>query len=634
MTVRKRSAEILAPMNIPVSYKLLAKNRLYDCRNVVDNQDILDTRNGILRFNTTSLGAEILSASYFKSDAGTRYRLAKVGSVIYRVAASGSHTSVKTGLGATSKHRGVTLNNKHIIAVDGENGLFQYDGTNFTQLGQAAPATGSVAAAAGGALADKTWQVGLTYYSSTTGFESNAYGSAQQATSAGNNTVAVTSIPATAANATIDKVRVYIKNITDAGSYLFVTELNLGTTTYNIIDEPTSTRTPPTTHAAPIAGGAKYLAAFGKKLAHAGNSTYKSDVFLSEDYLPDAYDDTATAKTLHIPGDGDITGIAVGLFDDSDLRPFLVAFKKTSTTIYTEVSGSGYQSTIDDRIGCVSADTIKVRNGVVTFMSSNGWYSIRNGSLIKKQDKGTYLPLTLGDGDIDDIFSRDGWACQVNSSVFENFFSAYYSTRGHYLTFVAEAGNTRITKAYNFEERIGGFRVFEFQSGLTCACEGEDDDGDQVVFLGDDTGTLFAYSVKNSRHDEDESGNSRTIAAFAYMPYVLPGDSDITANFRKLTIKAIGSDNAITCRVFPGFGFQNSATHTFDVANSGTGFTLDVSQLDIDVLGDERVPVQASADITCVGRALMIGFYQDILDASMGLLSAQVTYNKNGNDVL
>lgn len=632
MSVSRRIASILAPLNLPVSYKLLAQNRLYDARNIYDNKGIQDTRNGIIRFNTTSLGGSVISGSYFKSDSGTRYRLAKVGSVIYRVAASGSHTSLKTGLSASGKHRGVSLLNRHIIAVDGENTLYQYDGTNFTQLGQAPPTTGTATIANGGSLTDaKNWKVGLTFYSSTTGFETNVFESDQVTSASPNLKIDVTSIPATAANATIDKVRIYLKNVTDAGSYLYSQEISLGTTTASITAVSTSTVTPPTTHAAPLAGGAKFVVVYGKKIAYAGNSSYKSDVFFSEEYLPDAYDDTTTDKTIKIPGDGEITGLAVGLFDDSDLRPFLVAFKKTSTTIFTEVDGSGVQTTIDDRVGCVSHDTIRVRNGVVTFMSENGWYSIRNGSLVKKQVAGSYVPLSLGDGDIDDIFSRDGWAYQVNSANFENFFSAYYSTLGHYLTFVSEAGGTRVMKAYNFEERIGGFRVYEFNSTLTCAFEGEDEDGDQVVFIGDSTGTIFTYSVKNSRHDEDESGNSRTISAFLYLPYLIPGDDEVSANFKILTIKAIGSSNAITGRIFPGYGFQNSSSYSFDVSNSGAGFTLDVSQLDVDVLGDERVPVRATADITCTGMALMVGFYQEILDASMGLLTSQVTYNKNGN---
>jgi uncharacterized membrane protein len=58
---------------------------------------------------------------------------------------------------------------------------------------------------------------------------------------------------------------------------------------------------------------------------------------------------------------------------------------------------------------------------------------------------------------------------------------------------------------------------------------------------------------------------------------------------------------------------------------------LDVSKLDVDSLPDERIPVTAIADINRTGETLIVGFYQDVIDANIGLISAQLVYNKNGN---
>lgn len=632
MSLKKRNLEAFQKLSLPVSYKLLAKDRLYDARNIYDNKGITETRPGIKRYNSTSIGGQPLSVSFFKKSDGTRYKLVKVGTVLYSVAASGAATSIKTGLSSTTKHRGVTLSDRHIVSIEGD-GLFSWNGTTFTQLGQAAPGTLTAAIAAGGSLTTATsYQPAITFYASSIGFESNAITGSIVAASGTDLRVALSNIPATASNALIDKVRIYLKDVTNNSSMLYIDEISLGTTTYNIDAESTSTQTPPTTHAAPVAGGGKYLAVFGKCIAYAGSGSFKNDVLISEDYLPDAFDDSSTAKTLEIPGQGEITGIATGLYDNSFLNPFLVVFKRTTTVIYSELNGLKVQTTIDEHVGCVSHDTIRTRNGVVTFMSENGWYQVQNGSIIKKrQEDGAVLPRSLGDGDIDDIFSREGWTYQLNALQYSTFFSAYYSTLGHYLTFVAEGGNTSFFKAYNFEERIGGFRVYEFKTAMSCACEGEDDNGHQCIFLGDTSGYLYTYSIKNDTHDEDSSAASQSIPVFAYLPFIVPGDDSVTYNFRSMIMKALSSDNDVTVKAFPGYSLITNDTFSFDFSNDARGFVLDVSQLDVDVLGDERVPKAYHADINRTSEAMIIGFFQDIVDANVGLISAQIFYNRNGN---
>ena len=102
---------------------MLDANKLYDAKNIFDDKGITATRYGIARYNSTSLGGEILSISYFKTNAGTRYKVVKVGTVLYYVTASGAATSIKTGLTSTTKHRAVTVKGRHIIAIESD-GLF------------------------------------------------------------------------------------------------------------------------------------------------------------------------------------------------------------------------------------------------------------------------------------------------------------------------------------------------------------------------------------------------------------------------------------------------------------------------------------------------------------------------------
>lgn len=628
MSLKRRNLAIHKKLSLPVSYKLLDENGLYDARNIFDNKGVTETRNGIKRYNSTSLSGSTLSVSYFKTAAGTRYKIVKVGTVLYSVAASGAPTAIKTGLSAGTKHRGVTLNDRHVVAIESD-GLFSWNGTTFTQLGQAVPATLTATNTAGGSLTDASqYQAAITYYASSIGFESNKQTSAIVTIAAATGLrLSLSVIPGTAANALIDKVRIYLKDVTAGGSFLYVDEISLGTTTYNIDTESISTQTPPDTNATPLSGGGKFLTPFGKRIAYTGNGTYKNDVFISEEYLPDAYNDTSTSKTLTVNGQGDNTAIACGLYDNSHLRPFLAMFKKTSIDVYSELDGNGVQYTLDEHVGCVSHDTIKVRNGIIYFMSENGWYMIHNGALVKKDGQ----PLSLGGGAIDDIFSRDGWAYQLNSAQYANCFSAYYPTLGHYLTFVAEGSGSSFTKAYNFEERIGGFRVYEFKTAITCACEGEDDNGNQCVFLGDGTGFLYTLSVKNSRHDENYAASSQSIPAFAYLPFVMPGDDSSSYNFRGLVVKALDSDSDVTVKAFPAYTLQSNDSFAFDFSNDSPGFVLDMSQLDIGVLGDERVPTTYMADINRTGETMIIGFFQDIIDSNIGLISSQLSYNKNGN---
>ena len=585
------------------------------------------------RYNATKIGdgnTNISSISYFKDVDDTIVVFAKVGTVLYSVAESGVHTELKTGLTSTTKHRGLTLNNRHIISIESD-GLFQYDSADgFTQLGQDAPSAPTTALEAAGALSEAVWLVKLTFYSSTTGFETNA-GTAgtSRTTAAANLRVALTGIPTTADNGTIDKVRIYASK--DAGSYFFAAEISLGTSTYDLDADPTSSSTPPTTHAAPLSGGGKFLTEFNKKLVYSGNSNYKNDIFFSEQDLPDAFDDNGDSQlVLYASGNGAVTAIATGFFNDSNLDPYLVIFKRNRTLIYSEIGDNARFSVLSDTVGCLNDTTVEIRNGDVFFMSERGFHAVIDGRLVKDSKDNV---LTLGNGDIDDIFTvGTGYENEINISQASLFHSVYYPRLDQYITWISEGGSTATTKAYVYEFSTShGFKVYNFPMSMICSSIAEDSNNNSIVLMGDDSGYIYKHSIKESKTDINSENELTTLNAFGILSWIDPEDFATTYNFRDIYLQQIGEDDAITVKGFIDYDLSDFVTKTFTFSNPGGGFILDVSKLDEGAFGDARAANTQYADINRAGQTFAMGFFLDKQDGRMSLIKAQIDFNKNGN---
>jgi hypothetical protein len=637
MPLARRASKKMRSFDLPVSYKIgETRERLRDALNVYSNQGRLETRFGRSRYNPTGLGGSVKSLSFFKHANGTRYLIAKIGTTLVSVSNSGAHTTIKTGLSADTKHRGITwargVSSRHIIAVEGD-GLFQWDGTNFTQLGQDPP-TAPTLATATGTLPDGTYKVYITYYSSTTGFESNASLPTAGITTSSQG-LGISSIPATAANATIDKVRIYLKNTASADDPVYAGEVSLGTTTYEISESPVSTETYPLSNAKPLSGGGKYFTEFNRKLVYAGNGTYKNDVFFSEIDLPDAFNDGTGPDRLVLNPiyDGHITGIATGLYNNTVLNPYLVIFKERSTHIYSEINGEGNLIPISQEIGCVSHDTIRVKNGNVFFLSTSGWRAIENGRLVLggNSNNSKDNPITLGLGDVDDIFTSPGYIYEANKSRLSDAFSVYYSTLDQYFTWIAEGAENDFTKAYVYEFKLGGFKPYSFHSPATSACVGEDTNGKEVVFMGDDNGYVYTHSINEERSDDDENGDDQNIYAFAQMTWQDGDDFDASFNFRELIIRRVAGNASMDVKAWINFSLDEIGD-TFVYENPREGFVLDVSELDSGSFGsDDRTILTARADINRTGENILLGFYQNSQGVSLGLVAAQLDYSRNGN---
>lgn len=638
MPLNLRASQKLRNFNVPLSYIINdSSGKFIDARNVNAVQDRLDTRFGTSRYNDNSLGGKVLSLSSFVKSDGSRYTIAKVGTELKLVPeANGAITTIKTGLSPNTVHRAITGNDRHIIAIE-EDGLFSYNGTIFTRLGQPAPQTGSAAIATGGALTiDTKYRVAISFYASSIGFESNAYELNEVTTSTGNLKIDVSGIPASAENGFIDKVYIYLKNVTTDGEYAYSGEVLLGTTTYSVLGNTTSTQTTKTQNDAPNAntpiayqGGGKYLVNFNSKLAYTGNSIYPNEVYFSEPDTFDAFNSLDTGLVLPMPGRGKITGLAVGLFSDTVLDPFLAIFKGKSTWIYSEIGGQPKRVCISEEIGCVSHDSIIVKNGVIYFLSEEGWRAIANGRLVVDSQGDA---VTLGNGDIDDIFKSPGFTYEVNRAGLEKSFSVYYPALDQYLTWVSEGTSDTYSKTYNYQFEASGFIPYEFAVPATCVTLAENGSGRDVVLFGTLDGYIIKHSVVEKRSDVNAAGSEVAINAFAVLPW-LPkdGDDDATYSYRELILRAISSSNPLTVKTYLDFNLSKMESGTYDFSDPNGGFILDQDLLDEGLLGDERSTVTARADINRVGESIAIGFYQSTIGANIGLISMQVDSNKNGN---
>ena len=634
---------------MPVSYKVLQEGKMADALNVASDENVLITRNGYTRYNSTQLHStkEINSVSYFKDNSGTIRVLAKVQEDVYSVSTSGSHVLIEGGflldvdildedelldgslLTASNKHRAVTIRGRHIVAM-GSNGLFSWDGTTWSKLGQSIPAALTATVSSGGSLlADTAYNLAYTFYDSTNGFETNIGAAVKKTTTSSNKTLSsISAVASDADNNNIDKVRIYLQDSTNNGSYLFIEEIALGATPTDISAVPTSSNTPPTKNAEPqTTGGMQYLAVFGNKIAASGNSTFPSDVFLSTADIPDGWDDTSSGLTIQSAGQGPVTGLGVGFYSgQQSLKvPFLCIFKRTSIEVYDATNGV---STISKDVGCVAHDTIQEINGAIYFMSTIGWHVIVNGRMQTDENLDAYQ---LADGDLKSIFTQTGFKHQLSKTNIKNAFSVYYPTLDQYMTFASTAGRTDFVRSFNYELDIGGFRPYEFPINIIDAALAEDSAGEDIILFATAGGYIMKHSIKENRADTLEDNTTQAIDAFFHLPWIYGEDFDATFNFGCVIFKALESGSTITARYFLDYQLSEPTLQTFDFDSDDSGFVLDLSKLDEGVLGDGRTVVKYEGEVLKTGQSLLVGFYQNVLNASMNMIRGQIDISKNGN---
>lgn len=616
-----------------VSYDVLKKDKLIDASNVYPKNGRLNTRPPLKiwrRMDDSS--TPIDSISWHKDSSGLYNAIVKQGTNLIACSET-SQSTLKSGLTDGIKHRGVTYSGRHFIAM-GVDGLFSTDGTIFTQLGQSAPAFDqstdvSAVYGVGGTFSTTVgYSVRITYYSSSTGFESNALKNVSILSSTPANFALRVTLPTTADNLTIDKVRIYLAEDSIADDqYFFISEVDLGTSSYDILSSPTSTQVPPTKNGFIPSNKGKYLAIFDGSLVIAGNDDYPNDIFISERYYPDAFDQTSTARTLFADGQGDVTGIGVGFYNNDGLNPFLCIFKRDSIQIYSEIGGLPYQATISDDIGCISHDTIKTIDGVVYFMSAQGWYSVINGRLAYRAEG---KPAEISGNDLDSIFNKNTGDHNLTRSNFDNFFSCYYPTLNQYMTFVSEDGGTDISRCYTFDVENRGFYPFNFSALLSGVANWtSSNEIDYLLFSSATSGRIYSYATNEETDATRTNIESGLIEPFIVTEYTYGDDIDATFNFGYMYIRAKYDSDALNARVYLDYNRQDFESSIFPSTEPDMGFVLDESKLDEGVMiNSDKIEV-SKVGIFKTAKSLMVQLYKDN-DGDIGLIDFQVDVSKNG----
>jgi len=620
---------------------------LIDAQNLLLIQNKLQTRPGRKKFSSVSTNATINSLSYYVNSDGTvKELLSKSSTILSGYDEIGQKTDVKTGLTSGIRHSALTMNGRHIVAL-GADGAFSYDGTNFVALGIPVPGAPTVAVSSGGSLLDATiYEVRTSFEGSGIGTEGNAGTVSAQVTTADPNLqIDVTNI-ATTTNPLIDKVNIYLRDVTNAGSFLFVAQINEGTTTFTIDEIPTSTQTIREDASAPLGGGAKFLAIFNRRLVLLGNGTFQNEVFFSNIDEPDTFDFAISPRTAITSAEGPVTGGTIGYYRGDNLSQYLVVFKRRSTHVYSEdINGNVVFQTIDYDVGCVSDKQIRVLNGNIIFLSDMGWRAIVNGKII---------PANLGEGAVDDIFSESGISFSINKQELENSFSVYYPELKSYMSWVTEGSDTTFEKCYNYHLDSEQFMPLKLKA--SAAAMGQDANDLQTVFLGDTDGFIYTYNIRNPSQDDgietvssddfvlDQSlldqgllqePVASAIPVFLFFNWIPNEDFTSSFNFRTLTFEAISdpnlADNLVDVSIFKNFDRATPEGFQYDF-QSESGFTLDISVLDVDILSDERARIRVGADINISAKNILIGLRQKIIGAKLQLLASQLEFSRNGND--
>jgi hypothetical protein len=199
------------------------------------------------------------------------------------------------------------------------------------------------------------------------------------------------------------------------------------------------------------------------------------------------------------------------------------------------------------------------------------------------------------------------------------------------MTFISEGANTNISKCYNYEFGINGFRPYDFPTIMYSATLAEDSTGEDVVLIGGKNGFIFQHSVKEARSDTLDDNTTQAIDAFALMFWIAGDDLDATLNYGQFTLRALEGDTPITVKCFLDYEKDAPIDKSYDFSKDATGFILDVSKLDIGTLSNGRTIVRSRGGIYKTAQSLLIGFYQNTIDTNMNLIEGQLDTSKNGN---
>lgn len=671
MTKARRVSVSWNRFEFPVSWNINPSQQTFlDCLNVISKDGVLRSRPGLRRLQGYRFGPGVNSISFFeKAQTGRRYIFAVVGTSL-KMLEYGSEivTTLLEDIPEGSRHEAEDYGDRHIIGIENK-GLYIFDGDLFFRAGNQPPVPKAKYTVGAGNLSSAVFNLVYTFYSSKTGYESAPSDPIVfDFTLLMNKSIYIVQEGARVigdlpSNSSIDKFRIYLKDVTNNSNYLFVEEFDLTAVAvdsldpnnplvtiengvpgifYQITDMPAGTETAPDDGGLPPQKDISCMAIFSDSIAVV-TSEFPNEVQISEQQDPQHFRADLNGVTLYAHGPGKIIAIATGKFSPDQIvaTEYLIIFKRHNIWLFETDGTTSKMVELSSSLGCVAKHTVSVkRNGDIYFMSESGWRVIREGRIVQEKTKAGTKYATIDLGKTSEMFTENGHQYELSKMNFHKFFSAYIETLDEYITWVVENGQQQTHgKAYCYEFVTGGFKPFNFPVNCKFAIEGSVGD-DRGILIVDDVGQIYFYGEKNSLWDELANGEKTAIEQMATLFWVpKDGDHARSYNFRELLIRARQGNKPVYCKVFVNFQKwidqdQAEPTYNFDLDYPPDAyFVLDQDVLDgVKGLAEGGYSYRTSRqDINRNGESIAIKLYQQEINASLGLISAQLEISGNGN---
>jgi hypothetical protein len=347
-----RISDLSGGLNQDQNEVLIADNEASEILNFrLDRLGSLVSRRGYSKYISSSYStAEFQSIGRWSDGAGVFKILGKAGTSIVEVATS--YPSLATGLNAAAEGVFLPAQN-YLVYANGVNAPLAYNGTSMVPLGITPPAAAPVAATGSGSLTG-TFQYVYTYFSSTTGWESNPSSPSSPLTLAAQG-ADLTLVAATHPFA--NSIRIY--RSFGGGTFLLLATISGSLTTYNDSGAATpvaiavSTNNNVPLNLENLAYHKGYL--FGS----IGDTIYWS--------RPLRINAFPTLQNAQVPFEGNDRIVALRSFQDT-----LIIFGERNTIVLAGDGGQWALIRQDVEIGCLSRKAIVEAEGALLFLSPNG----------------------------------------------------------------------------------------------------------------------------------------------------------------------------------------------------------------------------------------------------------------------
>jgi hypothetical protein len=454
-------------LNEGVDPTAIGDNEFERLQNMYPFNGRLVRRSGLTKVTQSSAWDENINSMFaYKSAAGT-WRLVTGGATKLGYLDGNTITDMAALSGAfTSSARAFRFAQYKDIAYFGRKvsgTLYRCDGAVQGAAGISAPSTAAVfAEGAAGDLGAGDYIGVVTFYNTSTGSESNPSDPSNTLTLAASKKITWSSIPVST-NAQIDARRLYRTLVDQAGEYYLVTTLtdNFTTTfTDNVVQSDMGDQASFDNGSPPAV--CAHLAVWNDRLW----ITDETDLFFSELGLPESFSEYSVI--LVSPDDGHTLN---GLLAFGDI---LLAGKTNATYMVVGADETDFGlSTLSDRFGVVSHDSMKTAEGLAFWFGGENYY-LTDGNQVK----------AIGDKNIRNLV--DG----IDPDYYQLVTGGIVDSLGWYVTGIPAAGASTVDTYLIYNYRSDEWTHFTY-------------DGDTPIVLGDfftSNGTSIVYCSCSDGH--------------------------------------------------------------------------------------------------------------------------------------